>query len=297
VSLLAEYALKDTATSFYANSGINRPTGAYAVEFFDNNTDATYALEDQTGTKLGDLFQIAAGDDGTGGALALINDNLDGTISDLPQGSDYTPARAAKLDNLDAAISSRQPSGSTGAGVLTVTVTVSAVPVAAVVCTLRDSVSKAYLGNGTTDANGRVVFAHAGGTLEVSALRAGYSFAVATTSLLGAAQVATQAVTGSVVTLTPSSDPALCIVQTTLRAPDGTARTGVNGTIRLATTPQDYSGNLIEGTEVNSTSSDTGVISFEVPQGAECVVLIPNFCPPTTITIPASGAVDLTSLV
>ena len=198
---------------------------------------------------------------------------------------------------VDATVSSRVPSTGAGAGTLTVTVTVSAVPLAGVALTLRDSASGTYLGAGTTNASGQVVMPHSGGVLQVIGLRAGYTFGVVTTANLGASDVATASMTGTATTLTPSGTPGLCSVQGTLRNPAGTLQSGVNGSIKLKTTPQDYAGNLIKGDRVDATSNSSGVIAWEVPQGAVCLVSIPGYVPETEITIPASGAVDLSTLL
>lgn len=102
---------------------------------------------------------------------------LEGLIAALPQGSDYTQARAINLDYLDALVSTRAPSGE-GVSSWTYTLTdQSSQPIPyATVWVSTDAGGTAIMASGQTNAAGQVTFLINTGTYYVWRKKRGYRF-------------------------------------------------------------------------------------------------------------------------
>jgi hypothetical protein len=103
----------------------------------------------------------------TGDAYARIGEGGAG-LTAVAQASAYTAERAAKLDYLDAAVSSVVPTG-TGANPVTITlVDTDGAPVPGLTVTAWNDAITARLAYGTTDSNGQVVFNLESGAIKIA---------------------------------------------------------------------------------------------------------------------------------
>lgn len=178
-----------------------------------------------------------------------------------------------------------------GAGLMTVTVDNGTDPVEGATVLLVDQASGVTAATGTTNASGQVVLAHGGGAYRLVVIRAAMTFPVTSLSLTETSS--SQTVHGTAQAVSPSADPAECVLFATLRNLDGTARAGVVGTLQLVKVPTVLSGSYFVGQEIQATSAGNGIISWAVPRLSVTRVSIPGFVDRLKVTAPNAETYDL----
>ena len=179
-----------------------------------------------------------------------------------------------------------------GSELLTVTIldpNLDPIQAAAVYC---HNVSGALVAHSMTNASGVVVLAPGAGVNTITAYYTGFSFASQSVTVSVGVNTTAQ-LTAITTTIPVGTSPGRCAVYARLQLPDGTPAVGVVGKAHVRSLPSKLADVFVAGTAITATSAADGLISFDLPRGAHCVVTIPDHLPRCFVEVPDLASYEL----
>lgn len=212
------------------------------------------------------------------------------TIADAVWDEDMTAHNIP--DTAGAMLTSMGAVAGIGSELLTVTIldpNLNPLQAAAVYC---HNVSGALVAHSMTNASGVAILAPGAGVNTITVYYTGFSFAAQSVTIQVGVN-ATAQLTAIAATIPAGTSPSRCAVYARLQLPNGLPAVGVIGKAHLRSLPQKLSDVFVAGTAITATSAADGVISFDLPRGASCVITIPDHVPRCFVEVPDALSFEL----
>lgn len=235
---------------------------------------------------------FTGGGDATAAAQSTIIEHLEGIKG---------PTWAVATDSLEAIRDRGDAAWLTGggmAGANAVTLTIqddSGNNIVEAAVEVYDSAGTTFYEKKYSNSSGQAVYQMDDGTYIIKVHKAGYSFDDTTLIVSGATA---ETIEGEAVVITPPADPALCRVAIYLKFADGTIPAEVENWIMITRLPEisdntSLSQMAIEGVYV----ADTGLLYWDIIQGATVKVFVKDFGIQKQITVPETATAELEELI
>ena len=158
-----------------------------------------------------------------------------------------------------------------------------------------DSAGTTFYEKKYSNSSGQASYQMDDGTYIIKVHKAGYSFTNTTLIVSGATA---QTITGTAVVITPPADPDLCRVAIYLKYADGSIPVEVENWITITRLPEIDDNVSLSATPIEGTySATTGLLYWDIIQGATIKVFVKDFGIQKQITVPATATAELEDLL
>lgn len=255
-------------------------------------TDSLIALQSTLLSVQIGLGSVSGGGDATLSAQSTIIAHLEGIKG---------PTWAVATDSLEAIRDRGDVAWLTGggmAGANAVTLTIqdgSGNNIVEAAIEVYDSAGTTFYEKKLSNSSGQAVYQMDDGTYIIKAHKAGYSFTDTTLVVSGATA---ETITGSAVVIAPPADPDLCRVAIYLKFADGTIPAEVENWISITRLPEVNDNVALSAiAEEGIYDASTGLLYWDIIQGATVKVFVKDFGIQKQITVPATATAELEDLI